>query len=337
MEKKRLAYIDYARGIGIILMIMGHIDFGGAFYKYIHAFHMPIFFVMSGYLYREKDSLVKEIAKKAKQLLIPYILIGAFHYVVWLVLYHNEGNIFEPLLNLLFINTNLNMPIAGALWFLTCLFWVDVIFMVIEKYLKKLSWLIFIAITALGMVFTSITTIRLPWAIDAAMVGVGFYYAGYLLKKYSNISVVNRLMDLKLFEALLGLAIFSVLIIANGVVNMRTGSYSIIPLSFLNGAGFSIVILNICKLAEQKAEKSKMLMIPCNGLKYVGENSIVYLCFNQLCILLLNKVRSVVIPGSASETIMFLVHCAMLVCTMVMLAIGVRILTNKRLKFLIGK
>lgn len=46
----RLEYIDILKGIGIILMIMGHIGFGGIFDFYIHAFNMPLFFFVSGYM-----------------------------------------------------------------------------------------------------------------------------------------------------------------------------------------------------------------------------------------------------------------------------------------------
>ena len=35
--------IDILRALGILLMVMGHIGFGGAFDKFIHAFHMPMF------------------------------------------------------------------------------------------------------------------------------------------------------------------------------------------------------------------------------------------------------------------------------------------------------
>lgn len=38
---KRVRYMDLFRGIGIILMVMGHVGFGSGFYKFSHAFHMP--------------------------------------------------------------------------------------------------------------------------------------------------------------------------------------------------------------------------------------------------------------------------------------------------------
>ena len=48
--KKRLDYVDYARGVGVILMLIGHLGFGDGVYKVIYSFHMPLFFLISGYI-----------------------------------------------------------------------------------------------------------------------------------------------------------------------------------------------------------------------------------------------------------------------------------------------
>ena len=74
--KKRIAYIDILRGIGILLMVMGHVGFGSRFSHYIHAFHMPLFFVVSGYFYSAKADLISLAKKRTKTLLIPYLVVG---------------------------------------------------------------------------------------------------------------------------------------------------------------------------------------------------------------------------------------------------------------------
>lgn len=50
--KERVNYIDYLRAIGIVLMVLGHIPLSDAFVHYVHGFHMPPFFVISGYCYK---------------------------------------------------------------------------------------------------------------------------------------------------------------------------------------------------------------------------------------------------------------------------------------------
>lgn len=54
-RKCRVEYVDLFRGIGIIIMIMGHIGFGRLFDHYIHAFHMPMFFFASGYFFKKSS------------------------------------------------------------------------------------------------------------------------------------------------------------------------------------------------------------------------------------------------------------------------------------------
>ena len=53
--KNRVEWMDVFRGTGIILMIMGHIGFGDYFDIFIHAFHMPMFFFISGFFFKHKE------------------------------------------------------------------------------------------------------------------------------------------------------------------------------------------------------------------------------------------------------------------------------------------
>ena len=66
IRKSRMDYIDIYRAFGIILMVMGHIGFGGKFDKFIHAFHMPMFFFISGFFYKEKciDLLLRKLGQE---------------------------------------------------------------------------------------------------------------------------------------------------------------------------------------------------------------------------------------------------------------------------------
>lgn len=63
-EIKRLDEIDILKAIGIILMVMGHIGFGSIFDYWIHAFHMPMFYLISGFLYKRKIRVLKSLQIK---------------------------------------------------------------------------------------------------------------------------------------------------------------------------------------------------------------------------------------------------------------------------------
>ncbi len=74
-EMQRTDSFDILKGIGIILMIIAH-TFGpnSILWDYIYAFHMPLFFIVSGYFYKTKPFF--ELSKKnINKLLIPYIVL----------------------------------------------------------------------------------------------------------------------------------------------------------------------------------------------------------------------------------------------------------------------
>ena len=74
VKHMRYGYIDILKGIGVVLMILGHMHFcDDIFNKYIFGFHMPLFFIISGFLYQKPDSIHDTLVKKSKTLLVPYL------------------------------------------------------------------------------------------------------------------------------------------------------------------------------------------------------------------------------------------------------------------------
>ena len=99
MKNSKLEYIDIARGIGIILVVIGHAiikDFANKsmFYyclrQLIYTIHMPLFFVISGMLYEKnkfkynKGSNLQYITSKFSKFIIPYF---SFSLIVYLIVY----------------------------------------------------------------------------------------------------------------------------------------------------------------------------------------------------------------------------------------------------------
>lgn len=88
-------YWNIVKGIGIILVVLGHINTPAT--NYIYLFHMPLFFFVSGYLYNEDkygDNPYLNIAAKLKSSWIKYVGV----YLVFIML-HNlfyENGILEP-------------------------------------------------------------------------------------------------------------------------------------------------------------------------------------------------------------------------------------------------
>lgn len=74
MAENRIDFIDNARGFVILLMVAGHIGFGENIDHFIHAFHMPFFFFISGYFFNERRKLSEALIRPAHSLLTPYIV-----------------------------------------------------------------------------------------------------------------------------------------------------------------------------------------------------------------------------------------------------------------------
>lgn len=130
--KIRIQWIDIAKGLGIILVIIGHSGAPDIIRKYIYGFHMPLFFIISGYLYNTpKNGELKElIIKKSRCYLIPYFVLGTTNLVlnIFCESISVRGNELwlstaKHILGILIgVSTNNLMPNCTPLWFLPCIF-----------------------------------------------------------------------------------------------------------------------------------------------------------------------------------------------------------------------
>lgn len=289
LSKKRVGYVDLYRGIGIILMIMAHIGFGGVFDHYIHSFHMPMFFFVSGYFFKQ-NSAHKFFKQKIKTLLLPYILYAIFIYLGWKALFRNpEDSLIRTLLYM-----NSTKFVAAALWFLTALFVSNAVYWLIHTFAKRDIYIsILVLLIALcGNLIHFFYAEPCIFAFDAGFVGAGIMHIGYLCRNFRD-KATEKAMNLKWSEIVFGLAMLSCLIFVNGKVNMREGDYGIVPLFWINSIGMCVVLWNASrKIAEMI--RSDYLRESINKLYLavvgIGRRSMVYLCFNQLLIFIAFKV-----------------------------------------------
>ena len=75
MPALRVTYIDIARGLAIIAMVVGHCIGFGLGRDLIFAWHMPLFVLVSGMFITEGTSLRKVLARNVRKLLLPYAVL----------------------------------------------------------------------------------------------------------------------------------------------------------------------------------------------------------------------------------------------------------------------
>lgn len=86
---KRIEYLDVAKGVGIILVVWAHAS--GPFSNYINQFHMPLFFLISGFLYNSRLSVIEYVKNKVIHLYIPFVFWNLLGFIGTSVLTYIEN------------------------------------------------------------------------------------------------------------------------------------------------------------------------------------------------------------------------------------------------------
>lgn len=182
---------DFIRGMAMLSVLLHHsgVEIG----SYILAFHMPFFFVLSGYIGFEnekKEKFAPFVKKRFFRLMLPYYLFEAVNLILWqlqMVLEGNWQDITEALASvLLVVNTDGYTGLYGRLWFLPCMFVSDIFFYAIRRCTsahKSGLCLWAIVVLALSWVTAKVLTFRLPLTIDTALFATFFMIFGYLFGK----------------------------------------------------------------------------------------------------------------------------------------------------------
>ncbi|MGR2753252.1 acyltransferase family protein [Agromyces arachidis] len=81
----RSAALDVVRVVGLAAVVLGHVSTEGMVRPLLYSWHVPVFFVISGYLWRSSRPVGDEVRRRARSLLVPYVLWLAIVTVAWAV------------------------------------------------------------------------------------------------------------------------------------------------------------------------------------------------------------------------------------------------------------
>ncbi len=191
--KDRVDYIDISKGLGMLAIIWGHIINSGWSYALVYSFHIPLFFFLSGLVYNNKKhtDIIVFIKNRAKRLLLPYVIYSIVTWLFWvcfvLATHRNvENGIFYPLLQTFIAQGSGGFLIHNvALWFIPCLFCVEVLFFYIGKLNKTWAFTICCLLAGLGMLCEKLWgdayLQTLPWNLDSALMALPFYCVGNII------------------------------------------------------------------------------------------------------------------------------------------------------------
>lgn len=120
-----------AKTVGITLVVLAHaIPKEYALWQIINQFHMPLFYFLSGYLYRSRDHFNNYVLKKIHSLYVPYILNVSSVYFL-MVLFGKEQLALNTIIKILLMQYN--GCLMGAVWFIGVLFYALVSFDAVRR------------------------------------------------------------------------------------------------------------------------------------------------------------------------------------------------------------
>lgn len=332
-KSNRIEWIDTAKGIGILLVIFAHIN-TGIVAKWIYSFHMPLFFFLSGYVFRVKDNFGLFFKKKVRSIIVPYFCLGVIMVLFQICRNYVEGK-FTVHSSLVLVVELCQQIRFWTLWYIACLLGLYFIFYFLVKYIKseRILFLIVIIMTVGGVIYAKTGGSPLPWNIDACFPTSLFFYIGYQAKnKFGNAdNEGKRPFYVFIMALLLNIIGFAIIIsMSDEVLDISASRYPCAPLSYC---------VAICGIICISIISNKMTQLSL--LKYIGKNSMLYYAWHQQIfipliygVFYLVGIRQNTYSSGALQLIVDIVITGGIV---ILMTITNQIIVHSRFKFIIGK
>lgn len=273
---KRDSAIDIAKGILIILMIVGHFSIDSTLRGIIYSFHMVAFVFFSGYFYRKRGTVLQSTAHIAKTFLLPYAVFVAAFLVLnikrWSVPFVAE-TLEKYALGISFARKLFSdVASVGPVYFILMLFVVRVIYVALDHIVEdeRKKWCAVILVSLAGMALGRVG-LWLPWSIDVAMYAVVFYQLGVVFRKYDVLNKVREHHALYFFLS----AVWAYMIYSGGmeIASRSYGQYGIVILGAMAGT----LLLYMLSVYIDDA-----LPVVRRILQLVGESNLIILIVHTL-------------------------------------------------------
>lgn len=268
------------KGFGILFVVFAHVlRNNGIITNAFYIFHMPLFFIVSGYLikYEKQCSFVEYLKKKMKGIMCPYFIFAILSFLYWFLLERkfrggehltDTGIVKNIFLNIFLMKVDGNLLLPNVvLCFLPCLFFSNLLFFFIRKINKRyirisITFLLF----TIGYVLNS-NNIILPFALETMLISIIFIDFGY---EITNINFKDKIK----FITTLSIIFYVIALIFNGKVGMQAHMYNN-PILFALGAIGGTGIIYIISFRIVKIKQLSIIV------QYIGLNSLTIMLVHE--------------------------------------------------------
>ena len=293
-NKARLDYVDFAKGIGMLAVIWGHIMDVGWSHSLIYGFHMPLFFFLSGMMFRKEKfpSFSIFLKRRFQSLIKPYLIISFATWGIWGVYNFVSHGIVESyiksLLQTFIAQGPGNYLVHNApLWFIPCLFFVEIVYFFICKNELKINIILCFICATLGWAMVQQNDFcdlsKLPWNMDYGLSVLPFYALGNLLiEKLGHQKIVEYIKQRQFKFAIIAMILtilpvisvncYGFISLASSLRKMVVWPYSVA----LCGILFTMIIAVLVNFDSIK----KHLQIIITPILFIGRNCLFFLAFH---------------------------------------------------------
>ena len=270
--KKRIEFVDIAKGIAMLAIVWGHAKGPGTWYLY--EFHVPIFLIIAGYFLSARDPFGLFAKKKAARLLGPYLFTATFIFVATAVvsLVTDAFPWYTYLVGMVYGAGSFDamLPaqncVIGVIWFLQALFIALLEVRALTKVPKAAPFIV-VALTIAAV--ASSYVIWLPFNIQSGLCCGLFVYVGWLFKQAKLFEQSFGMWHMLLFGAL------TVIAFELGIyVNLCVADLGTMCLGVIAAPIASVFVLMISKYLE------RVKPVSC-CLTWVGKNSMTIMCIHS--------------------------------------------------------
>ena len=274
-RNNRISWLDMAKGYGTLLVIFAHLG-AGSIRTWIYTFHMPLFFLLSGYVFNENYDFSNFIKKKCKSIVVPYFCLGIPMVLFEFLKYVYSGR-FGVENSIALIKAFLMQRRLWTLWFIACLFCLNILFFCIVKFCKS-QWIVgFISVLLpfVGLIYYGMGKGALPWNMDVCLMAIPFFFAGYCYKKHAV------QVDAFLTKRWRSLVLFVVLALVNLVCAYFSLDETGVGLEMFDSKYGNPIFTYVAAFAGVACLVIFSKWFVIKPIRYIGENSMLYYAWHQ--------------------------------------------------------
>lgn len=188
----REKHMDIMKGLLIILVVVGH-STAGTMHDLIYLFHMPLFFIISGFFISNKSLGIASMKRKIGKLMLPY-WVYLFIDVLMVRRDFSPTRLFSVLWG--------GRYISGVYWYITAFLFAQMLFYFVTRYIPRKAQILIILIAGIAAIMESNMIIMfadsdkivgllkspgIPWNLDVSLLilvylAVGFYFKDQINK-----------------------------------------------------------------------------------------------------------------------------------------------------------